>query len=195
MSENKSAQQRKNRKLLLALLVPVIVVMFIAAYLQVPLFRIFCQKIGFGQSPLALVEEGGTGRMVKVLYTGVVAGDLPVYFKPKESIQSVEVGKPFENSYRFVNMSDDSVFFRPVHSILPEDAAKKFNMTKCFCFDDQAFGPREEKTFEIVSVLDKDMNESVRQVTLHYTLFEKDPASLETGRNLPNIAESKEQAR
>jgi cytochrome c oxidase assembly protein subunit 11 len=181
-------QKRKNKKLALFLLVPVMLFMFGFTYVQVPLFRMFCQKIGFSISPLNDVQYADTGRMCKVLYTGLAAGTLPVYFKPKESVQTVEVGKPFKNSYKFVNMSKDSVFFRPVHSILPEKAATKFTMTKCFCFDDQAMAPGEEKSFEVISVLSADMDAEVENVTLHYTLFEKNPEEMEKKREIPNVA-------
>ena len=124
-----------------------------------------------------------------MLFTGVVAGDLPVYFKPKYSIEKVKVGQKFENEYKFVNMSSDTVYFRPVHSILPEDAAKKFTMTKCFCFDDQTLAPHEEKTFPVISILSADLNPEVEQVTLHYTLFEKDKSEMEANRKEPNVAQ------
>ena len=181
-------QKRKNKKLALLLLVPVVVLMFGFTYVQVPLFRMFCQKIGISISPLNEVEYAKTGRMCRVLYTGVTAGTLPVYFKPKESVQTVEVGQPFKNSYRFVNMSKDTVHFRPVHSILPEKAAMKFTMTKCFCFDDQTMAPGAEREFEVISVLSADMDPEVEQVTLHYTLFEKNPETMEKNREIPNIA-------
>ena len=182
-------QKSKNRKLLLFIMIPVALLMFGVAFAQVPLFRIFCQKIGFGQSPLAAVAESAGGREVKVLFTGVAAGKLPVYFRPKRSIMTARLGQKFENFYNFVNMSDDTVYFRPVHSILPEDAAKKFTMTKCFCFDDQMMLPREEKTFPVISILSKDLSDNIEQVTLHYTLFEKRPEEMEFGRNLPAVAE------
>lgn len=182
-------QKRKNKRLALLLLIPVVVLMFGFTYAQVPLFRMFCQKIGIAISPLNDVEYADTGRMCKVLYTGVTAGKLPVYFKPKQSVQTVEVGKPFENEYRFVNLSKDTVHFRPVHSILPEGAATKFTMTKCFCFDDQTMVPGEEKTFKVVSVLSADMSAEIEQVTLHYTLFEKNAEEMEKNRAIPNVAQ------
>ncbi|MCB9358116.1 MAG: cytochrome c oxidase assembly protein [Calditrichaeota bacterium] len=183
-------QKRKNKKLALYLLIPVMLIMFGFTYVQVPLFKMFCQKIGFAISPLSDVEYADTGRMCKVLYTGVVAGTLPVHFKAKQSVQTVEVGKPFENEYRFVNMSKDTVHFRPVHSILPEAAATKFTMTKCFCFDDQTMAPGEEKTFKVISVLSADMDSQVEQVTLNYTLFEKNPEEMEKNRQVPNVAQN-----
>jgi cytochrome c oxidase assembly protein subunit 11 len=183
-------EQRKRNRRLGLWAIPVILIMLVFTYAQVPLFRLFCQKIGIAISPLSTVQETSGGREVKVLFTGVVAGTLPVYFKPKHSILDVKVGQKFENEYKFVNMSDDTVYFRPVHSILPEDAAKKFTMTKCFCFDDQTMLPHEEKVFPVISILSADLNPDVEQVTLHYTLFEKDPKTMERNRNLPNVAQN-----
>ena len=188
--ESQSNPKKRNRRLAIFLLTPIALFMFGFAFAQVPLFAMFCQKIGFAISPLADVQEASGGREVKVLYTGVVAGKLPVYFKAKHSIQKVRVGAKFENEYKFVNMSDDTVYFRPVHSILPEDAAKKFTMTKCFCFDDQTMLPHEEKSFPVISILSADLNPDVEQVTLHYTLFEKEKENMEQDRKLPNVAQN-----
>lgn len=183
--------KRKNRRLLLFVMIPVALLMLGFTFTQVKMFRLFCEKIGFGISPNAedFAESEG-GREVKVLFTGVTAGTLPVYFKAKKSIITARVGKKFENEYHFVNMSEDTVYFRPVHSILPEDAAKKFTMTKCFCFDDQTMLPHEEKDFTVICALSKDLKDEVEQVTLHYTLFEKNPEDMEKARRVPNVAES-----
>jgi cytochrome c oxidase assembly protein subunit 11 len=86
-------------------------------------------------------------------------------------------------------MSDDTVYFRPIHSILPEDAAKKFTMTKCFCFNDQTLAPHEEVTYPVISMLSSDLNPDVQQVTLHYTLFTKDPKEMERNRIVPNVVQ------
>jgi len=183
---------RRNRRLALFILVPVLLVMFGFAFAQVPLFRMVCQRLGFAISPLSTVKESGNGRKIEVLFTGVVAGKLPVYFRPKYAIQTVKVGERFNNEYHFVNMSDDSVYFRPVHSVLPEEAAKKFTMMKCFCFDDQALAPREEKVFPVISVLSFDLDSTVQQVTINYTLFEKSKEQMQTGRKIPNVAQATE---
>ena len=180
---------------MLWILVPFAVLMFGFAFAQIPLFGMFCKAIGIGISPLNSAKEGGTGRMVKVLFSGVAADKLPVVFEPKQAIQTVEVGTRFSNEYRFVNMSNDSVFFRPVHSVLPESAAKKFTMMKCFCFNDQALGPHEAKTFPVISLLSSDLDPNVSEVTVNYTLFKKARDEMERNRNVPNVApEAREQA-
>jgi cytochrome c oxidase assembly protein subunit 11 len=184
--------KKRNRKLLLVVLVPVILVMFGFAFAQVPLFRLVCQHLGFAISPLANVKEGGgNGRQIEVYFTGVASGKLPVYFRPKYAIRKVKVGQRFDNEYHFVNMSDDSIFFRPVHSVLPEEAAEKFTMLKCFCFDDQALAPHEEKVFPVISLIAGDLDSTVQQVTINYTLFEKSRDQMQAGRKIPNVAEAR----
>jgi len=169
---------KKNRKTLL-ILVGVGLFMFIFAFANVPFYNMFCRAIGFNLSPDYQPGDdrnaagAGDGREIKVLYTGVVAGDLPVSFKAKKSVQKAIVGQTFENEYRFVNLSSDTVYFRPVHSILPEDAAKKFTMVKCFCFDDMTMAPGEERVIPVISTLDPSLGPEIQSVTLHYTLFEK----------------------
>ena len=187
---NDTTLKKKNLKLVLLVLVPLVLAMFGFAFAQVPLFRMVCQKLGFAISPLANVKEESGGRSIEVYFTGVVSGKLPVYFRPKFAIRKVTLGKHFDNEYHFVNMSDDSVFFRPVHSVLPEDAATKFTMLKCFCFDDQALAPHEEKVFPVISLISSDLDSTVQQVTINYTLFEKSRDQMQTGRKIPNVAQT-----
>jgi cytochrome c oxidase assembly protein subunit 11 len=195
VSELLDARRRKTRTLLW-ILIPLVLAMFGFAFAQVPLFKSFCQVIGFAQSPNATnAKSGGTGREVSVLFTGVSAGKLPVYFKPKRAIQKVRVGQRFDNEYKFVNMSGDSVFFRPIHSVLPEDAAKKFTMLKCFCFNDQAMGPHEEKTFPVIYMLSSDLDSSVQQVSLNYTLFAKTREQMDYTNKEPAVADTSETIR
>ena len=187
-----SGGKRRSARGMVIGLVALVLLMLGFAFAQVPLFRLVCQKLGFAISPLANVKESSGGRPLEVLFTGVVAGKLPVYFHSKYSIVKTNVGKPFNNEYRFVNMSDDSVFFRPVHSVLPEDAAKNFTMMKCFCFNDQALAPHEEKTFPVIGLLSSDLDSTVEQVTINYTLFEKTREQMQTGRNETKVAQTTE---
>ena len=169
---------KKNKKTLL-ILAGIGVVMFVFAFAYVPFYNMFCKAVGFSLSPDYQPADGakaaktGDKREIKVLYTGVVAGDLPVSFKAKKSVLKATVGEPFDNEYRFVNLSSDTVYFRPVHSILPEDAARKFTMIKCFCFDDMKMAPGEERVIPVIATLDPSLDPEIESVTLHYTLFGK----------------------
>ncbi|MGE5693064.1 MAG: cytochrome c oxidase assembly protein [Candidatus Zixiibacteriota bacterium] len=151
--------------------------MFAFAFANVPAFKLFCQKLGFGLSPnnteAKVTDAKTTGREVEVLFMGVVAGGAPIVFEGIEPTKEVQLGKQTETAYRFVNLSNDTIRFRPVHSILPEGAATRFALKKCFCFDDQTLLPRQEVTLPVVFSIASDLDSNVERVTLNYTLFQK----------------------
>ena len=72
-------------------------------------------------------------------------------------------------------MSDDSVFFRAVHSIVPQKAAREFQLIQCFCFEDQSLGPRESRTLPVYFALSPRIPTGIEEMTLSYTLFPRDP--------------------
>lgn len=167
----------KNKKLGLVL-GGVGILMFAFAFANVPAFKMFCRKLGFGLSPNvqssdATAQEATGGREIEVLFMGVVAGNAPIAFGPVEATKEVRLGQQTETAYRFVNLSKDTIRFRPVHSILPEAAATRFSLKKCFCFDDQTLLPKQEITMPVVFSILPDLDSNVQRVTLNYTLFQK----------------------
>jgi len=167
----------KNKKLGL-ILAGFGILMFAFAFANVPAFKMFCRKLGFGLSPNNTTagisqEDSKTGRKVEVMFMGVVAGTAPIAFEAVEATKDVELGKETRTAYRFVNLSKDTIRFRPVHSILPEAAATRFSLKKCFCFDDQTLLPKQEVTMPVVFSIVSDLDSTVERVTLNYTLFQK----------------------
>ncbi len=157
-------------------LIGVAVGMFAFAFANIPVFRLYCQKVGIALSPNAKAKPSSdlpNSRKVRVLFTGVVAGDAPIVFSAQEAFLTIPLGKENETAYRFVNLSSDTIRFRPVHSILPEAAARRFSLKKCFCFDDQTLLPRQEVLLPVVFSINADLDAEVEQVTLNYTLFQK----------------------
>ena len=153
----------------------VVLLMFSFAYANVPLFKMFCARFGLGGAGKAglraWADSTGIGpskdadfrissttgpielRDITVTLMGVTADGLPVRFRPSVPSVTTIPGKPVHLSYDFVNMSDDSVFFRAVHSIVPVEAAREFQLIQCFCFEDQALGPREKRTLPVYFAL------------------------------------------
>lgn len=169
-----------------ALLV-LVLVMFTFAYANVPLFKFFCQRFGIGDTGKA-GQRGGfldelsssstgaiSSRDIQVKFMGVSGSGLPMRFAPKTPLLHVNPGRPVHTSYVFTNMSDDSVFFRAVHSIAPQRAAKEFQLIQCFCFDDQALGPRETRELPVYFALSPRTPADVNELLLNYTLFPRDP--------------------
>jgi cytochrome c oxidase assembly protein subunit 11 len=163
-----------------------VVVMFVFAYANVPLFKLFCARFGLGGAAKARVKGGevlpmssSNGpvelRNITVTLMGVTASGLPVRFKPSVPSVTTIPGKSVHLSYDFINMSDDSVFFRAVHSISPVAAAREFQLIQCFCFEDQTLAPRESRTLPVYFALSPRMPVGINELTLSYTLFPRDP--------------------
>jgi cytochrome c oxidase assembly protein subunit 11 len=161
-----------------------VLLMFSFAYANVPLFKLFCQRFGIGgqgkagsESTVLPSSAAGpvTKRFITVRFMGTSASGLPVRFGPSTPSISTNPGRPVHLDYTFINMSDDSVFFRAVHSISPLEAAREFQLIQCFCFDDQAMGPRETRKLPVYFALSPRMPYDVNEIVLSYQLFPRDP--------------------
>ena len=164
----------------------VVLLMFSFAYANVPLFKLFCERFGIGGQGKAAVKgesasdlSSSTGpiqsRNITVTFMGISASGLPIRFKPSVPSVTTIPGTPVRLSYDFTNMSDDSVFFRAVHSIAPQKAAREFQLIQCFCFEDQSLGPRESRKLPVYFALSPRMPAEIDELTLSYTLFPRDP--------------------
>jgi len=167
-----------------------VLLMFSFAYANVPLFKLFCARFGIGGQGKAAFKGGEAPEMsssngpiqsrnITVELMGVTASGLPVRFKPSVASVTTTPGRPVHLSYAFTNMSDDSVFFRAVHSIVPQKAAREFQLIQCFCFEDQTLGPRETRTLPVYFALSPRMPMGIDEMTLSYTLFPRDPGKKE----------------
>jgi cytochrome c oxidase assembly protein subunit 11 len=168
-------RQFSNLKLLLVFS-SVVFAMSAFAYVNVPLFKMYCQKVGIAISPNAKssAAQNPTDREVTILFTGVVAGNMPMAFKADRAFETIHLGESSKTQYHFVNLSDDTIYFRPVHSVLPEKAAAKLTLTKCFCFDDQTILPHQSYSMPVVFSFASDLSPEIERITFHYTLFKKD---------------------
>jgi cytochrome c oxidase assembly protein subunit 11 len=163
-----------------------VLVMFSFAYANVPLFKLFCQRFGLDGSGKAGIIGGAppppsstTGdvldRTIQVKFMGITGTGLPVQFGPSTPLLQVHPGKPIQIEYSFTNMSDDSVYFRAVHSVMPQPAAREFQLMECFCFTDQTLAPRESRRMPVLFALSPRTPANVNEVILSYTLFPRDP--------------------
>jgi cytochrome c oxidase assembly protein subunit 11 len=163
----------------------VVLLMFSFAYANVPLFKLICERFAIydsgkaswrGDAPPPSSTTGDMlDRSIQVKFMGVVGTGLPVRFGPSASLLEVHPGKPIQIEYTFTNMSDDSVYFRAVHSIYPREAAKEFQLMQCFCFTDQTLAPREVRRLPVLFALSPRLDASVNEVILNYSLFPRDP--------------------
>ena len=109
-------------------------------------------------------------RRVQVVFQSHVVGRLPVRFSPKERIQYVTPGVEQKNVYQFQNLSDETVYFTPIHAVAPADAARNYSMSVCFCFYDQQMPPNSTAEFTLVYQLDPAMSARTNPVFINYNL-------------------------
>jgi cytochrome c oxidase assembly protein subunit 11 len=139
-------------------------------------YGLWCRVTSTGLSPnnasAAAAPSSATGRMVTVYFEGKAYDGLPVRFYPLDPEVRVEVGNDGKTTYRFKNLSDQTVRLRPVHTVSPRLAVDAFGMKVCFCFNDQTIGPGEVKEFPVVFTFAPSLDERVDTVTVRYNLFE-----------------------
>lgn len=174
-----AAESRRRNKRLLLILAAIGVGMFVFAFANVPIFGLLCQKLGFAQDPgkgsaaALAAKDGKIGRPIEVRFTGNVWGQLPVEFRPVTSIQQTNLGKMTVADYVFINLSRNPVYFRPIHSIRPTEAAgeDKYELGECFCYTEMMMHPGQELVLPVVYRFHNGLDENIKAITMSYTLF------------------------
>ena len=172
----RQANQRVVKRLGIAALL-----MFGFGFAMVPLYDVFCDITGIngktGRIELeeALSQKVDEKRLVTVEFLATVHSDLPWEFRPVVRKIQVHPGEVTEVNYFASNKTDALVVGQAVPSVAPGLAAKYFNKTECFCFTRQALGPGESKDMPLRFVVDPELPEEIRTVSLSYTFYQAKP--------------------
>ncbi|MFZ5635083.1 MAG: cytochrome c oxidase assembly protein [Pseudomonadota bacterium] len=148
------------------------------SFALVPLYRIACEKV-FG---IRLEREAASGasvasrsdRVVTVRFDGGVNSKLPWEFAPTQLSMKVRPGELYETAYIARNASDRAVVGSATPSVAPARGSKYFNKTECFCFTAQTLAAGESREMPVRFIVDPDLPEDVRTLTLSYTFFKND---------------------
>ena len=176
MDERKQANRRVVKRLGIAALL-----MFGFGFAMVPLYDVFCDITGLngktGRIELeeALSQTVDEDREVTVEFLATVHSDLPWEFRPMVKKVKVHPGEVIEVNYFARNKTGDVVTGQAVPSLAPGLAAKYFSKTECFCFTRQALGPGEGKEMPLRFIVDPELPENVRTVSLSYTFYQAKP--------------------
>ncbi|HLS83512.1 MAG TPA: cytochrome c oxidase assembly protein [Arenimonas sp.] len=157
---------------------------FVFAFSMVPLYRIACEKV-FGikleQGPAGEARVAGMdvdeARTVIVEFDGTVNSKLPWEFRPQQLRMEVHPGQMYEANYVARNVSDHTIVGNAAPSVAPSVASTYFNKTECFCFTEQLLHAGEERLMPVRFIIDPDLPDNVRTVTLSYTFFSNDAAT------------------
>lgn len=157
--------------------------MFAFAFALVPLYDAFCRLTGVnGRLDLAATAPagGGPARELTVQFVTNVQGHLPWRFRPLARQLRVRTGEYVDVSFEVENLSDRAGFARAVANLMPGPAAAHVHKAQCFCFDAQALGAGERRVLHLRFLVDPDLPQRYRTLTLAYTFVE--PASAAPGK-------------
>lgn len=159
--------------------------MFGFAYLNAEFFIMLCQKVGLlepdSSALRGTIADAEPGRSIDVYFSANVGDDLPMAFRPARAFQRTRLNERTINDYTFVNMSNQEIYFRPVHSVSPIRAGRENTLVleKCFCFDEQKIGPGETYTLPVVYSFNENLDDNVHTIQMNYTLFRSTRANYE----------------
>jgi cytochrome c oxidase assembly protein Cox11 len=177
--EDLPEQQRGGKGGLFALVLALVVVgMFVFAYANAEFFVMICQRAGLlSTDPQDLrgvvVGEGEPGRKLEVYFTAQVNDNLPMVMSVDNKYQKTNVNVSTINDYRFTNLSDKVIYFKPVHDVYPNRAGapEVMLLTKCFCFDLQKIDPNQKYSLPVEYTFTEDLDPKVGIIRMSYTVF------------------------
>ncbi len=174
----KRSQDTKNTAIILAFAA---VAMVAFAYACVPLYRIFCQKTGFGGTPQVATKSSQRilDQEVKVEFVANTHRDVPWKFFPLQNSLTLKVGQNMMAYYRAENPTHYTIKGMATYNVSPDQVGAYFNKVHCFCFEEQTLKPGEVVDMPVFFYLDPDFvkdntTKDIKTITLSYTFFRLD---------------------
>ena len=154
--------------------------MFGFGFALVPLYTVFCQKLGLnGQTEQVAAEKALSTRVdedrwVTVYFNAHTNSRLPWSFRPLQQSIRVHPGQVVQVAYEASNLSGEDIVGQAIHSVTPPVAATYFKKTECFCYSQQTLRSGESKRMPVVFMVDPNIPRGVDAVTLSYTFLRAD---------------------
>ncbi len=159
-------------------LAAVAVAMFGFGFGLVPLYEVICDITGLNGKTGSVTESraGARGvdesRLITVEFIAGLNRAMNWEFTPVIKQLEIRPGKIYEIDYFVKNRNAARTVGQAVPSVAPAAAAPFFNKIECFCFSRQALEPGEERLMPVRFVVDAELPEHVKTVSLAYTFFD-----------------------
>jgi len=154
--------------------------MFLFGFALVPLYDIFCEitgiRIPIEASAAETITEStdpAVSRDIKLLLLASTQAGAPLEFQPLNDIIDVSTGRIQETQFIARNLSKSAVTGIATPDIRPAEAGRYIRKIECFCFNDQLFAAGEERKLNVRFYVDPELPAHIDNITLAYTLFEK----------------------
>jgi cytochrome c oxidase assembly protein subunit 11 len=170
------ALEQKNSKLATKLLFFVIG-MFGFGYALVPIYDVFCDITGLNgkvasEAIAEISYEVDESREITVEFITSLNKKTPMIFRSETKKLKVHPGKYYTVIFFAENKTANNMTAQAIPSISPGAAAEFFKKTECFCFTEQNFAAHEGKTMPVRFVVDPELPERYKTITLAYTFFD-----------------------
>ncbi len=154
------------------------IVMLGLSFASVPLYKMFCQKTGYGGTPKfaeAMLVKSGK-KILTIRFNSDVNPNLPWEFSPLQKEVRVRTGEQGLAFFRVKNTSDREIVGMATYNVTPEKVGAFFNKVSCFCFEEQRLAPHQEVEMPVVFFIDPEIEKTLSKsdlstVTLSYTFF------------------------
>ena len=188
----KTPQQNSNKNAAI-ILIAIVMGMLALSFASVPIYRIFCQKTGYGGTPKLALQgcDRVIDREITVRFNADVHRDLPWDFKPLQIDTKVKVGETGLAFYQVRNRTSKPFVGIAIYNVTPDKAAQYFNKIHCFCFEEQEIAAHEVADMPVQFFIDpeiandKNCND-IKTITLSYTFFSAKDPNIPAILGLPN---------
>ncbi len=181
MSDNVS---KKNIKLARTLLL-VAVAMFGFGYALVPIYDVLCEWKWIERDrpdDIKKVPEVAykvdLNREITVEFMTTLNESTPMEFHAEKKQLKVHPGEYYTVNFYATNKTDKDMLARAIASFSPAVISSYFEKTECFCFSEQTFKAREAKTLPMRFVINPEIPEQYKTITLSYTFFDNTEKSV-----------------
>jgi cytochrome c oxidase assembly protein subunit 11 len=171
-------ERNKANTRLVAKLGLLVVGMFGFGFAMVPLYDVFCEITGLnGKTGRMAVQDVGAqqvdeDRTVTIEFVASLNQSMNWEFRPTEDKLRVHPGQLYTTRYYARNKAEQTMIGQAIPSVAPGQAAAHFKKTECFCFERQLFRAGQGRQMPVSFVVDSDLPEEVKTITLSYTFFD-----------------------
>jgi cytochrome c oxidase assembly protein subunit 11 len=163
------------RRLVVRLLLVVVAMFCFGVFVLPPFYDAMCKVFGInGKTAGAYQGEQAVdaARQVRVQFLATNAAGMVWEFGPQADEILVHPGEPRDMLFVAYNPSSEPMTAQAIPSVSPSKAAAFFHKTECFCFTQQVLQPGERIEMPVRFIVDRDLPDDVKHLTLGYTLFD-----------------------
>lgn len=176
-----SAQQRKQRKLVLKLAAYTVGMLAFGAAMPL-MYDFICSVAGVKtdynriDAAQAADTEKSTvsNRIVTLDFIATSSAGMPWEFKAITKRLDVRIGEISKAVYYVKNKSNETIVGQAVALISPAWAGEYLDKIECFCFTQQTLAPGESKEMPVRFMIKKELPPEVHAMVLSYTFMNTD---------------------